>query len=207
MELALALMALVLMALTGWVIAALLVRSAYRRIRRSRAVAGTVLRTRTVLARGLQHQVLRLRVRLDDSLQSARVAVELRTRDSALRGETTRLFRRICEEGATLDAQLRLLESETEDSVLAAHLPTARDRVDQFEGIVRRLRAAVASGLGDFSDDALIDLRGDVDREAVALQAGMQELHTLNRRGRAHEYAPRPYRQPATTRIPRENAS
>ncbi|HEX7373538.1 MAG TPA: hypothetical protein VF277_01070 [Steroidobacteraceae bacterium] len=206
-ELAGVLIALVLIVLAGWVVAALSVRAAYRRIRRSRAVNGAVLRTRSVLSRGLQHQVLRLRVRLDYSLQSARMAVELRSRDGGLRGETTRLFRRICEEGAALDAQLRLLESEIDDSVVAEELPTARDRVDQFEGIVRQLRGAVASGLGDFSDDALTDLRADVDREAIALQAGVQELHTLNRRGRAHGYAPPTYRQPATTRLPRGNAS
>lgn len=206
-ELAGVLIALVLMALTGWVVVALIVRAAFRRLRRSRAVNGTVLRTRSALTWGLQHQVLRLRVRLDDSLQSGRMAVGVRTRDGGLPGETARLFRRICEEEATLDAQLRLLESERDDSLLAAELPTARDRVDQFEGIVRRLRSAVASGLGDFSDDALTDLRAEIDREAVALQAGVQELYALNRRGRAYGYAPGPYRQPATTRLPRGNAS
>lgn len=205
-ELAEVLIALVALALTGWVVVALIVRSWYRRIRRSPAVSGAVLRTRSVLARGPRHQVLRLRVRLDDSLQSGRAAVEARTRDNVLRGETTRLFRRTCEEAATLDVRLRLLQSETDNSVLAAELPIARDRVDQFERIVRRLRAAVASGLGEFSDDALTDLSDDIDREALALQAGVQELHALNGRGRAYGYAPRPNRQPDTTLLQRRNA-
>jgi hypothetical protein len=184
-ELAGVLAALLLMVVAGWVVAALIVRAAWRRVRRSRVVGRAALRTRWTLASGPRHQVLSLRVRLDDSLRSARAAVELSSRDGRATGETTRLFRRVCEEGVTLDGRLRLLESELDGSVLAAELPTARDRVDQFEGIVRRLRSAVASGLGGFDDDALLDLRSELDREAAALQAGAEELHALNRLGRA----------------------
>jgi hypothetical protein len=62
--------------------------------------------------------------------------------------------------------------------------------------LVRRLRSAVADNLGEISDDELARLRYDVDREVTALNAGLQELHALNRNDALFD----PRRQPAMDR-------
>lgn len=167
----------------------LVVRALFRKLRRSRAVGGAVLRTRARLSRGARGRVRRLRVRLHDTLDSGRAAIELVDRGDGPRGELVRLFRRIRQEGEALDRQLRLMESETDAAVLADDLPGAADRVDQVAGLVRRLRSAVASGLGELSDDSLTALRSDVDREVAALHTGVETLRTLNRRDALFEPA------------------
>lgn len=174
------LIALAIIALTGIIVGVLVVRAIYRRIRRNRTLQSAVLRGRAAVTWGPPQRVLKLRMRVNDALNSGQAAVELAMRGTGPRGELARLFTRIQAEGATLEAQLRLMESETDPAVLDAGLPTARSRVEQVEALVRQLRSAVASGLGDLSDDTLAALRGDVDREVAALHAGVQELHTLN---------------------------
>ena len=161
---------------------AFIARAVYRRLRRSRALAGTALRTRAGFSRGPQRKVLYLRVRLAETLDSGQAAVDLAAASEGPRGELPRLFRRIQEESVALDLQLRLLESETDATVLAEELPAAGHRVDQVVELVRRLRSAVAAGLAGSTDDTLTTLHSDVDREVAALHAGVQELHRLNRR-------------------------
>ena len=177
----------------------LIARALYRRVRRNRALAGTALRTRAGFSRGPQRKVLFLRVRLAETLDSGRAAVDLAARGEGPRGELPRLFRRIQEEGVALDLQLRLLESETDPAVLANEVPAAGHRVDQVAALVRRLRSAVASGLAGSSDDTLTALNTDVDREVAALHAGVQELHRLNQRDERLE----PTRPPTTDRLNR----
>lgn len=158
------------------------VRAVVKRLRRSRAVGGAVLRTRAKVATGPRGRVLRLRVRLREALESGRAAMDVAANGTGPRGDLKRLFTRIEHEGESLDLQLRLMESETDVATLNAELPTADRRVDQVCDLVRRLRAAVAAGLGDVSDDALAELHADVDREVAALHAGVQELRMLNQR-------------------------
>lgn len=174
--------ALLLIALVSITTVVLVVRAVVRRIRRSRSLAGGMLRARAQFSSGPQRQVLRLRVRLGELLDSGQAAVDLTTRGEGPRGELPRLYGRIREEGVALDLQLRLLESETDAEVLAAELPAAGHRVDQVAALVRRVRSAVASGLAGQTDDTLTALHSDVDREVAALHAGVQELQRLNRR-------------------------
>jgi hypothetical protein len=177
-----------------WVLASLLVivavsmatvffvvRAVARRIRRNRALAGAMLRTRARFSSGAQRRVLTLRVRLGEALDSGQAAVDLVASADGRRGELPRLFRRIRDEGTALDLQLRLMESETDPAALAEELPAAGHRVDQVVALVRRLRSAVASGLTAPTDDSLTALHSDVDREVAALHAGVQELQRLNR--------------------------
>ena len=160
---------------------AVLARVLYKRIRRSRAVNTAVLQARTLLSYGPRREVLKLRLRLNDTLESGQVAVNLAVNGESTRGELPRLFRRIQAEGVTLEAQLRLLATEADPVLLAEGIPVARRRVELVAGLVRRLRSFVAGSLGEISDDALARLRSDVEREVTALNAGLQELHTLNR--------------------------
>ena len=157
-----------------------LMRVLYKRIRRSRRISGAVLRSRTLLSRGPQHEILKLQLRLTESLDGGQAAVDLAVRSEGPRGELPRLFRRIASEGVTLQSQLRLLASENDPVLLAEALPAAGRRVDQVAGLVGRLRSAVTAGLGDLSDDTLATLHSDVDHEVAALRAGVAELRTLN---------------------------
>ncbi|QYF75034.1 hypothetical protein [Cryobacterium sp. PAMC25264] len=168
-------------------------RTVYTRMRRSRAVNRGLLRTRATLSVGPQHEILAQRVRLRDSLYSGHAAVDIAGRSAGPHGDLKRLFRRIESEAQTVDAHLLLLSSETEPEVLRGALPLAVHRVDQVTGLVRTVRAAVAAGLGGFSDDALLTLQLEVDREIAALDAGMAQLHTLNHPDAQPPSRPSPY--------------
>ncbi len=193
--------AFTLIILTSIVAVVLIARALYKRIRRSRTLNGALLRTRATLSWGAQHEVLQLRIRLNETLDSGQAAIDLAARGDSPRGELPRLFRRIRVEAATLDTELRFLESETDSAALAEWLPVLRERVEQVGAIVRRLRSAVATGLSGLSDESLVVLRADVDREVAALHAGMQELHSLNSNDLMFE----PQRQPSAARLDSRN--
>ena len=178
----------VLLALTSTIVATnvalvVVVRRFYKRIRRNLALNNTGLRVRAGLSRGHQHEVLALQLRLRETINSGRAAIDLAVGSGGPHGELPVLFRRLTNEGVAVESQLRLLASENDKAVLVAALPAARSRVDEIAHLVRRLRSAVETGLGDTSDDSLTTLRSDVDREVQAVHAGMQELRDLNRRG------------------------
>jgi hypothetical protein len=189
--------AFALIVLASIVTVVLIARALYKRIRRSTMLGGAVLRTRAAMSWGAQHEVLQLRIRLNDALDSGQAAIDLAARSDGPRGELPRLFRRIRAEAATLDTELRFLESETDPAALNQWLPVLRDRVDQVIALVRRMRSAVAAGLSGLSDENLAVLRADMDREVDALHAGMQELHTLNSNDLMFE----PHRQPSAARL------
>jgi hypothetical protein len=195
--------AFALIVLASVITVVLIVRALYKRIRRSPTINSAVLHARATLSWGAQHDVLQLRIRLSETLASGQAAIDLAARSEGPRGELPRLFRRIQAEGATLDTELRFLESEEDPAALAEWLPVLRSRVDQVVGIVRRLRSSVASGLSGLSDETLALLRADVDREVDALHAGMRELHTLNSNDLMFE----PNRQPAPARLNTRNQS
>lgn len=169
----------------------LIVRAVYRRIRRSRALNGAVLKSRTALSWGPRHAVLRLQVQLTEALDSGRAAIDLAVRSNGRRGELPRIFRRIEAEGVALQAQLRLMETETDAAALADELPAASLRVEQVSEMIRRLRASVAAGLGDTTGDSLAALHAEVDREVAALHAGVEELRTLNAEDGRYAATPR----------------
>jgi len=155
-------------------------RVLYRRVRRSRALSGAMLRARATVSVGPRHDVLLLRLRLRESLESGQAAIALAEQNPGPRGELRRLFRRIQDEGAAVDSQLLLLSSERDPAELAAAVPVVGHRVEQITGLVRRMRSVVAAGLGGRTDDALSTLGGEIDREIAALYAGVAELHVLN---------------------------
>ncbi|KQX07607.1 MULTISPECIES: hypothetical protein [unclassified Leifsonia] len=158
----------------------LVVRAVFRRIRRSRTINGAVLKGRASLTWGPQRKVLALQLQLNDALESGRAAIDLAVRTNGRRGELPRIFRRIEAEGVALQAQLRLMETETDAAALADELPAAGLRVEQVSEMIRRLRASVAAGLGDPTGSSLASLRAEVDREVAALHAGVEELRLLN---------------------------
>lgn len=176
----LAALAIIMVVSVGIVV--LIARSLYKRVRRSRTVNDTILRTRAGITLGPQRKVLALRVKLRQSIESGRAALAISIRSEGPRGELASLFRRIEAESTVLDSQLRLLASERDSAVLTREAALMRGRVDDVATMIRRLRAVVASGIGGLSDDTLTTLRADVEREVSALHAGLQELHDFNRR-------------------------
>lgn len=174
------LLALAALMLVSTVVVVVTARVIYTRVRRSRVVGASLLRARATLTVGRQHEVLRLRVRLSDTLASGRAALDLAESTGSARGDLHRLFDRIRVEAAAVDAQLVLLSSERDAAVLADALPAAGMRVEQIRTLVRRLRTAVSTGLVGVTDDALAGLSAEVDRELAALDAGVRELHALN---------------------------
>ncbi|MEC5182868.1 hypothetical protein RCH12_000298 [Cryobacterium sp. MP_3.1] len=154
-------------------------RVLYRRIRRSRALNGAVLRVRTRVSVGRNHEILRLRLRLRESLASGQAAVDLAVQSGGPHGELQRLVGRLQNEGIRVESQLLLLATERDPVVLRETLPVAARRVDQITGLVGRVRSVVAAGLGVRTDDTLTTLGADVDREIAAVDAGVAELHAL----------------------------
>ncbi|TFC45302.1 MULTISPECIES: hypothetical protein [Cryobacterium] len=154
-------------------------RVLYRRLRRSRALNGAVLRVRTRVSVGPNHEILRLRLRLRDSLASGQAAVDLAVQSGGPHGELQRLVGRLQNEGTRVESQLLLLATERDPVVLRETLPVASRRVDQITGLVGRVRSVVAAGLGVRTDDTLTTLGADVDREIAAVDAGVAELHAL----------------------------
>lgn len=157
-----------------------LVRTLYKRVRRNLTHSGAALRFRARVSSGPRRDVLKLRVRLRETLESGTAAMSLAARSGGPRGELPQLFLRLTSEGDRLDSQLRLLESENDRAVLAGSVPEARQRLDQLAHLVRRLRSVVGDGLGGTSDDSLATLSIDIEREIVAVQTGMQELRDLH---------------------------
>jgi hypothetical protein len=188
---------LAMIVLTSIVMVVVIVRALYKRIRNSRTLGGAALRTRARFSWGDQQKVLMLRVRLRDTLDSGQAGVDFAAHNDGPRGEVPRLFRRIRIAAEALERQLRLMESEQDAAVLAEWLPDASRQVDELAGSVRRLRSAVTTGLGELTDDTLTALRSDVDREVIALRAGVQELHALNR----NDVVPEPHPQPSMERL------
>ena len=151
-----------------------------RRIRRSPALAVAALRFRLITESGPRREVVRLRLQLLRAVDGGRTAIGAADARTGLPGEAPALFRRIQGEARTVDQQLRVLQGEDDRETLRAALPRLGRRVDELSGLVRQLRAAVASGLEAVSDAAMAELGADVEREVIALRAGRERLRHLD---------------------------
>ncbi|MFC5930403.1 hypothetical protein D6T64_18560 [Cryobacterium melibiosiphilum] len=184
------LIALAVTGLVSTVTVVLITRMLYRRIRRNSALSSAALRTRARVSTGPRRKVLKLRVRLRETLDSAQAAYTLAARSDGPKGELPQLFRRIHRQGLVLESQLKLMESEHDARALANSIADATRQVDQVAGMVGRLRSSVTAGLNDLGGDTLDSLHAEVDREVAALDAGVQELRLLN--GADDLYPPHP---------------
>lgn len=188
------LIVLAVIGLVSTVTVVLIMRMLYRRIRRSSALASAALRNRARVTTGPRRKVLKLRVRLRETLDSAQAAHDLSARTEGPKGELPQLFRRIHRQGLVLESQLKLMESEHDAAELGRGIAEATRQVDQVAGMVGRLRSAVTVGLNDLGGDTLDSLHAEVDREVAALDAGVQELRLLNGADDLHPRYPIPSR-------------
>ncbi len=158
----------------------LLARSAYRRVRRDPRVSRTALRIQEKTSPpGPRRSLMQLRVRLADTVTSARVAVGVIQTHGSVQGELASLVRRIDRVAVPLDAQLRLMQMEPNVRLLYELLQPARARVEEIEGIVHHIRAAAYATLGGDMEGTVAQITADVEREIAALQTGMSTLHAL----------------------------
>lgn len=158
----------------------LLARAAYRRVRRDPRVNRTALLIQEKTSPpGPRRSLMQLRVRLADTVTSARAAVGVIQIHGSVQGELASLVRRIERVAVPLDAQLRLMQTEPDVRLLYELLQPARARVEEIEGIVHHIRAAAYATLGGDMEGTVARITADVEREVTALQTGMSTLHAL----------------------------
>ncbi|MBI4320694.1 MAG: hypothetical protein HY675_19560 [Chloroflexi bacterium] len=131
---------------------------------------------------GLQRDVAQLRVQLSKEMLGTKRALSTLNASPATKGELGILVRRLERVANALDAQLRLLRGEPSDELLHELLRPARARVDELASASRRIRKVALAVLGGETDDSLRQITADVDREVLALQAGVDELRALTLR-------------------------
>lgn len=151
----------------------------YRRLRRHPAWSrGWLLLRARYEGPGPWRDVDLLRVRVADAIDAARRGLELPRSERPI-GELGSLYARAERTAQQLDAQLRMMSSESDGRVLRGLLATARTRVEELEGIARRLRDAAALQVESPMSDELATLGSDADRELQALRSGVEELRRL----------------------------
>jgi hypothetical protein len=79
----------------------------------------------------------------------------------------------------TLDAELRLLAHEPDQAELARVLPAARARVADVTRVALTIRRAASAGLGAETAAEIAPLQAQVEREVLALDAGVDRLLAL----------------------------
>jgi hypothetical protein len=94
-------------------------------------------------------------------------------------GDLPHLVRRLGRAAGTLDAELRLLAVEPEPAELARVLPAARARVAEVTRVARTIRRASSAALGAGTTAEIAPLQAEVEREVVALDAGIHRLLAL----------------------------
>jgi hypothetical protein len=151
-----------------------------RRVRRSTALRR---RVRTVQALttppGARRQVARLRRDLSAAAHATGEAVAVVRQAGGTVGDLPRLARRLGRVAGTLDAELRLLAGEPDPAELARVLPAARARVADVTRVALTIRRAASAGLGAGTAAELAPLEAEVQREVLALDAGVDRLLAL----------------------------
>jgi hypothetical protein len=94
-------------------------------------------------------------------------------------GDLPQLARRLGRVAGTLDAELRLLAGEPDQAELARVLPAARARVADVRRVALGIRRAASAGLGAETAAEIAPLEAEVEREVLALDAGVDRLLAL----------------------------
>jgi hypothetical protein len=141
------------------------------------------LRVRSVQALttppGPRRQVACLRRDLHAAAAATGEAVAVVKAAGGAVGDLPRLARRLGRTARTLDAELRLLAAEPDRDELARVLPAARARVADVSRVALAIRRAATAGLGAETAAELAPLQAEVEREVLALDAGVDRLLAL----------------------------
>lgn len=140
-------------------------------------------RVRTVQALtappGPRRQVACLRRDLSAAAHATGEAVALVKTAGGTVGDLPHLVRRLGRVTGTLDAELRLLAAEPDPAELARVLPAARARVADVTRVALAIRRAASAGLGAETAAEIAPLQAEVEREVLALDAGVDRLLAL----------------------------
>jgi hypothetical protein len=140
-------------------------------------------RVRTVQALttppGPRRQVACLRRDLSAAAHATGEAVALVRAAGGAVGDLPSLARRLGRVTGTLDAELRLLAAEPDPAELARVLPAARARVADATRVALAIRRAASAGLGAANAAEITPLQAEVEREVLALDAGVDRLLAL----------------------------
>jgi len=140
-------------------------------------------RVRTVQALtappGPRRQVACLRRDLSAAAHATGEAVALVKAAGGTVGDLPYLVRRLGRVTRTLDAELRLLAAEPDPAELARVLPAARARVADVTRVALAIRRAASAGLGAETAAEIAPLQAEVEREVLALDAGVDRLLAL----------------------------
>jgi hypothetical protein len=155
----------------------------WRVVRWVRRSPGLRRRVRSVQALttppGARRQVACLRRDLGAAAHATGEAVAVVRAAGGTVGDLPHLARRLGRVAATLDAELRLLAGEPDQAELARVLPAARARVADVARVALTIRRAASAGLGADTAAELAPLEAEVEREVLALDAGVDRLLAL----------------------------
>ena len=128
---------------------------------------------------GARRQVACLRRDLQAAATATGQAVAVVKTAGGAVGDLPQLARRLGRVAATLDAELRLLAGEPDQAELARVLPSARARVADVARVALVIRRAASAGLGAETAAEIAPLEAEVEREVLALDAGVDRLLAL----------------------------
>jgi hypothetical protein len=175
---------LLLTVLSGFLVSGLLVVlvvwRAVRWVRRSGRLRQRVRTAQALVAPpGPRREVAWLRRELAAATRATADAVALVGEAGGAVGDLPHLARRLGRVAATLDAELRLLAGEPDQAELARVLPAARARVADVARVALVIRRAASAGLGAETAAEIAPLEAEVEREVLALDAGVDRLLAL----------------------------
>ena len=174
------LLTLLLMCLVAWAAVMFAVWRVVRWVRRSPRVRRRVRSVQALTTPpGARRQVACLRRDLHVAAVATGEAVAVVRKAGGMVGDLPQLARRLGRMAATLDAELRLLAHEPDPVELARVLPAARARVADVSRVALTIRRAASAGLGAETAAELAPLEAEVEREVLALDAGVDRLLTL----------------------------
>jgi hypothetical protein len=174
------LLTLLLMCLVAWAAVMFAVWRVVRWVRRSPRVRRRVRSVQALTTPpGARRQVACLRRDLHVAAVATGEAVAVVRKAGGMVGDLPQLARRLGRMAATLDAELRLLAHEPDPVELARVLPAARARVADVSRVALTIRRAASAGLGAETAAELAPLEAEVEREVLALDAGVDRLLAL----------------------------
>jgi hypothetical protein len=151
-----------------------------RRVRRSPRLRRRVRTVQALTAPpGPRRQVACLRRDLSAAAHATGEAVAVVRAACGTVGDLPQLARRLGRVSRTLDAELRLLAGEPDQAELARVLPAARARVADVTRVALTIRRAASAGLGAETAAEIAPLQAEVEREVLALDAGVDRLLAL----------------------------
>ncbi|MCN9239503.1 hypothetical protein NGF19_01680 [Streptomyces sp. RY43-2] len=145
-----------------------------------RKVEDTTLRAKTFAQPGPSGELAHLRLTLRTTMRATQDALHAGvTEDESLK-ESLDLFKRLSAHGFELDADLKRLEAEPDQGVIASRLPGLRERAERITGSANSLRWAAHDRARRFAEDDLDTLSAQIDVEAGALRHWVKESPTTS---------------------------